>query len=95
MNTRIFHIVDVFAETKFTGNQLAVCLNVGDLTNEQMQGIAKEPHFSETTFIVSDSQPNGGYDVRIFTPKEEVPFAGHPQPWVRRMSSRARCCRGL
>lgn len=78
MNARIFHIVDVFAETKFTGNQLAVCLNAGDLTDEQMQGIAKEMHFSETTFIVSDSRPNGGYDVRIFTPKEEVPFAGHP-----------------
>ncbi len=78
MNARIFHIVDVFAEKKFTGNQLAVCLNAGDLTDEQMQGIAKEMHFSETTFIVSDSQPHGGYDVRIFTPKEEVPFAGHP-----------------
>ena len=78
MKARIFHIVDVFAETKFTGNQLAVCLNSGDLTDEQMQGIAKEMHFSETTFIVSDSQPHGGYDVRIFTPKEEVPFAGHP-----------------
>ena len=78
MKARIFHIVDVFAETKFAGNQLAVCLNAGDLTDEQMQDIAKEMHFSETTFIVSDSQLNGGYDVRIFTPKEEVPFAGHP-----------------
>ena len=63
MKARIFHIVDVFAETKFAGNQLAVCLNAGDLTDEQMQGIAKEMHFSETTFIVSDSQLNGGYDV--------------------------------
>lgn len=78
MNVRIFYTVDVFAEYKVTGNQLAVCLNADNLTGAQMQGIAKEMHFSETTFIVSDSQFNGGYDVRIFTPKEEVPFAGHP-----------------
>ena len=43
-----------------------------------MQSIAREINFSETTFILSDKQSNGGFDVRIFTPKEEVPFAGHP-----------------
>ena len=43
-----------------------------------MQQIAKEINYSETTFILSDSKNNGGYDVRIFTPNEEVPFAGHP-----------------
>jgi trans-2,3-dihydro-3-hydroxyanthranilate isomerase len=43
-----------------------------------MQKIAKEMNYSETTFILSEERRNGGYDVRIFTPKEEVPFAGHP-----------------
>jgi trans-2,3-dihydro-3-hydroxyanthranilate isomerase len=43
-----------------------------------MQKIAREMNYSETTFIISSEQRNGGYDVRIFTPKEEVPFAGHP-----------------
>ena len=43
-----------------------------------MQRIAREMNYSETTFILSDAPRDGGYDVRIFTPKEEVPFAGHP-----------------
>jgi len=43
-----------------------------------MQKITKEMNYSETTFILSDDQRNGGYDVRIFTPEQEVPFAGHP-----------------
>ena len=43
-----------------------------------MQQIAQEMGFSETTFILSDTPRDGGYDVRIFTPGEEVPFAGHP-----------------
>lgn len=73
-----FYLVDVFAETKYAGNQLAVFRNAADLTKEQMQQIANETHFSETTFIQSDEPHNGGYDVRIFTPQQEVPFAGHP-----------------
>jgi trans-2,3-dihydro-3-hydroxyanthranilate isomerase len=74
-----FHIVDVFAEKKYAGNQLAVFRNAGKLTSEEMQKIAREVNFSETTFILSDKpSDNGGFDVRIFTPKEEVPFAGHP-----------------
>jgi trans-2,3-dihydro-3-hydroxyanthranilate isomerase len=73
-----FHIVDVFAESKYTGNQLAVFFDFGTLSNSQMQQIANEMHFSETTFVLSDKERNGGYDVRIFTPKTEVPFAGHP-----------------
>lgn len=43
-----------------------------------MQRIAREMNYSETTFILSDEKRNGGYDVHIFTPEEEVPFAGHP-----------------
>ena len=73
-----FYLVDVFAEAKYAGNQLAVIRNAADLSVEQMQHIANETHFSETTFINSDQQRNGGYDVRIFTPQQEVPFAGHP-----------------
>jgi len=43
-----------------------------------MQKIAREMHFSETTFILSDEERNGGYDVKIFSPERELPFAGHP-----------------
>lgn len=73
-----FYIVDVFAEEKYQGNQLAVLVPDSDLTTEEMLQIAKEIHFSETSFIMSNKQENGGYDVRIFTPDVEVPFAGHP-----------------
>jgi trans-2,3-dihydro-3-hydroxyanthranilate isomerase len=73
-----FLILDVFATEKYTGNQLAVCLNAGGLTDLQMQQIAREINFSETTFV-TDSQPvKGGYNTRIFTPTTELPFAGHP-----------------
>ena len=73
-----FLILDVFATDKYTGNQLAVCLNAGDLTDFQMQQIAREINFSETTFITSAEPVNGGYNTRIFTPTTELPFAGHP-----------------
>jgi len=79
MKKTTFHIVDVFTEKKFAGNQLAVFRNARNLTSDEMQHIAREINFSETTFILSDKPAsNGGFDVRIFTPKEEVPFAGHP-----------------
>ncbi len=73
-----FYILDVFTEKKYAGNQLAVFRRAAGIPSEQMQSIAREINFSETTFILSDEKNNGGYDVRIFTPKEEVPFAGHP-----------------
>ena len=73
-----FNIVDVFAESKFGGNQLAVFKNTHFLETEEMQQIAKEMNYSETTFIRSDMQRDEGYDVRIFTPQTELPFAGHP-----------------
>ena len=78
MNKLPFYIVDVFAETKYAGNQLAVFRKAKGLSGEEMQQIAREINFSETTFILSDEPRDGGYDVRIFTPGEEVPFAGHP-----------------
>lgn len=73
-----FYILDVFAEEKYEGNQLAVIRNAEALSGGQMQKIAKEMNYSETTFILSEEPRNGGYDVRIFTPGLEVPFAGHP-----------------
>lgn len=73
-----FYIVDVFAEEKYTGNQLAVFRDVEGLSDTDMQRIAKEMNYSETTFILSEQTRNGGYDVRIFTLEEELPFAGHP-----------------
>jgi len=78
MAKRTFYILDVFAEQKYAGNQLAVFRHVDGITDVEMQQIAKEMHFSETTFIVSEEEKNGGYDVRIFTPEHEIPFAGHP-----------------
>src|SRR6185295_18814099 len=71
-----FYIVDVFAEAKYAGNQLAVFR--GPVPEELMQPLALEMHYSETTFITNETEVDGGYDVRIFTPAEEIPFAGHP-----------------
>ena len=73
-----FYILDVFAEEKYAGNQLAVVRDAKQLSDSQMQEIAKEMNYSETTFILSEQPRGGAYDVRIFTPEIEVPFAGHP-----------------
>ncbi len=72
------YLLDVFAETKYAGNQLAVVGNAADLPAAGMQKIAREMNYSETSFITSDHEKNGGYDVKIFSPEEELPFAGHP-----------------
>ena len=78
MSNLDFIIVDVFAELKYSGNQLAVFHNAGRLSDTEMQRIAKEMNYSETTFIVSDKMRDNGYKIRIFTPEREVTFAGHP-----------------
>lgn len=78
MKSHPYYIVDVFAESKFSGNQLAVVLNANDLSTQQMQTIAREMNFSETSFILYDTPGENGWDVRIYTPTAEVPFAGHP-----------------
>ncbi len=78
MASKNFYIVDVFAESKYTGNQLAVFTNAEDISSEEMQQIAKEINYSETTFIAASQSVYGVYDVRIFTPVQELPFAGHP-----------------
>lgn len=73
-----FFIVDCFAQAKYEGNQLAVFIADRQLPTADMQKIAREVNFSEVSFILSKIQGNGGFDVRIFTPAIEVPFAGHP-----------------
>jgi trans-2,3-dihydro-3-hydroxyanthranilate isomerase len=75
---REFIICDVFARKRFEGNQLAVFPDGAGLSDEEMQTLAREIHFSETTFIMSGSANERGWPVRIFTPAREVPFAGHP-----------------
>ena len=74
----MFYLVDVFANHPFSGNQLAVVRNGRRFSADEMQAIAREFNFSETTFIMADEERDGGYDVRIFTPRAEIPFAGHP-----------------
>lgn len=69
-------IVDVFAETPLAGNQLAVVRDAASLSTERMQAIAREMNFSETTFVLDESVDRAR--VRIFTPTDELPFAGHP-----------------
>src|SRR5437899_549390 len=71
-----FFIVDVFAEKKYQGNQLAVFVRDRDLSTDEMQQIANEMHFSESTFVTEARGDE--FEVRIFTPDMEVPFAGHP-----------------
>jgi trans-2,3-dihydro-3-hydroxyanthranilate isomerase len=73
-----YFLVDVFGNTPYSGNQLAVFLEYGKLSSGEMQKIAREINFSETTFITAEEKANGGYPVRIFTPVEEIDFAGHP-----------------
>lgn len=74
-----FYIVDCFAEKKYQGNELLVVIADRQIDDQEQQQIAREINFSETAFILSDKQENGGYNVRIWTPHVgEVPFAGHP-----------------
>jgi trans-2,3-dihydro-3-hydroxyanthranilate isomerase len=75
--SRQFHLVDVFARERYTGNQLAVVTDAAGLDAEEMQAIAAEMDFSETTFVTGPPR-EGAWPVRIFTPAAEVPFAGHP-----------------
>jgi trans-2,3-dihydro-3-hydroxyanthranilate isomerase len=72
-----YFICDVFTDTRFCGNQLAVLPHAAGLSDEAMQKIAREFNFSETAFVFP---PERGHarKVRIFTPTTEVPFAGHP-----------------
>jgi trans-2,3-dihydro-3-hydroxyanthranilate isomerase len=73
-----FHIVDVFSASSYGGNQLAVLPEATGLSSEAMQKIAREFNFAETTFVLPKIDPAHACRVRIFTPKAEVDFAGHP-----------------
>lgn len=73
-----FFIVDVFGEGRYSGNQLAVVLPAGKMPDAEMQRIALEFNFPETTFLGGLRPRKGAYAVRIFTPRREIPFAGHP-----------------
>ena len=73
-----FHIVDVFTDRPLAGNQLAVVLDADALSEVQMQAIAREFGFSETTFVLRATERGTDCHVRIFTPSRELPMAGHP-----------------
>jgi trans-2,3-dihydro-3-hydroxyanthranilate isomerase len=75
---RQFQTVDVFTDRKFGGNPLAVFPDAQGLSTEQMQSIAAEFNYAETTFVLPPRDPKHTAEVRIFTPKAEMPFAGHP-----------------
>jgi trans-2,3-dihydro-3-hydroxyanthranilate isomerase len=70
--------VDVFTDVPFGGNPLAVFPDAAGLSSEQMQQLALELNLSETTFVLPPETPGADFKVRIFTPKAELPFAGHP-----------------
>ena len=73
-----FKQVDVFSQTPFKGNALAVVFDADGLSDSQMQAIARWTNLSETTFVCQPTDPCSDYLVRIFTPAYELPFAGHP-----------------
>lgn len=70
--------VDVFTAVPFKGNPVAVVLDAATLSTAQMQRIANWTNLSETTFVLPPTEPGADYQVRIFTPGAELPFAGHP-----------------
>jgi trans-2,3-dihydro-3-hydroxyanthranilate isomerase len=73
-----FSILDVFSARRFGGNQLAVLPDARGLTSAAMQQIAREFNFAETAFVLPPADPGHTRQVRIFTPRAEMPFAGHP-----------------
>ncbi len=89
---RRYVTVDVFTARVFGGNPLAVVLDAQGLSAQQMQSAASEFNYAETTFVLPPREPGRTAHVRIFTPRTEVPFAGHPNvgtTWAARA-----CCSG-
>ena len=76
-DVRAYVIADVFTSTPLEGNQLAVFTDGAGLTSERMQRVARELNLSETVFVLPAEQ-GGDARIRIFTPSNELPFAGHP-----------------
>lgn len=94
MTTLQYQVVDVFTDTAFTGNPLAVVLDTDGLPTEALQALANEFHLSETAFPQASDVAD--YRLRIFTPSTELPFAGHPSvgaAWV--MAQLGRVSRGV
>ncbi|MEZ5849635.1 MAG: PhzF family phenazine biosynthesis protein [Hyphomicrobiaceae bacterium] len=73
-----YHTLDVFTGTRFGGNPLAVVLDADGLDTAQMQAVAREFNISETVFVLKPANPAHSAKIRIFTPRAELPFAGHP-----------------
>ncbi|MFI5315253.1 MAG: PhzF family phenazine biosynthesis protein [Myxococcota bacterium] len=73
-----YSVLDVFAEAPLQGNPVAVVFGAARLSAGEMQAIARETNLSETTFVLHESARDGAFDVRIFTPANELPYAGHP-----------------
>ena len=78
MKVLAFQQVDVFTAVPFKGNPVAVVLDGDALSGEQMQSIAAWTNLSETTFVCTPTNQRADYRLRIFTPRRELPFAGHP-----------------
>ena len=78
MTTFTFHQVDVFSDRPLMGNPLAVVHDADALTTEDMARFARWTNLSETTFVLPPTDARADYRVRIFTPGQELPFAGHP-----------------
>ncbi len=75
---RNYYILDVFTETAFAGNPLAVVRGAEGMSGERMQAVAREFNLSETVFVLPSHDPVNTARIRIFTPQRELPFAGHP-----------------
>lgn len=78
MKRLAFETVDVFAEQRFGGNPLAVVIDARGLSDADMQAVAREFNYSESTFVLPPQNSANTARVRIFTPTSELPFAGHP-----------------
>ena len=85
-----FHIVDVFAQQRYTGNQLAVVRGAGDLSDREMQGIAAEMNYSETTFIESEERSPGGLSGSGLHARNRTPLRGAPDARYRCRAPRDR-----
>jgi PhzF family phenazine biosynthesis protein len=77
-HSRGYVMVDVFGQRPLSGNPVAVVLDAEGLDIEAMQEIARWTNLSETTFVLRPTMPEADYRLRIFTPRGELPFAGHP-----------------
>lgn len=78
MTQRRYLQLDVFADRPGAGNPLAVVLDAEGLDDAAMQAIARWTRLPETTFVFAPTQPGASYRIRMFSPRREVPFAGHP-----------------